>query len=315
MVAPPPPPKLSYKGRKERDEEERARRELEEAQRRIDEAAESKAAAEEAAWRGAAPPAPRPAAPARAAPPAQETRPARPAAPARPGEAPSVTTPGPATREPKKGAPALASVQSLQYAESPKMLEMAKEETPTEEEGAVHAKAPPRPRRPPRPPKSPDMRPVWAGFVLVGVGLTQVLWGLYAMVHAHEASAGLYTDVARWAAFSAGFSALVLGASAVRGGMWSFRKERYDVVKWGAICGTICMWALWVPWVFGLAALLTVHRARDEYYPNYDPARDAPDWACPPPRPAEGLEPVEVAEGERAEGGEPVMPAFGTQSS
>jgi hypothetical protein len=305
MVAPPPPPKLSYKGRKERDEEERARRELEEAQRRIDEAAEAKVAAEEAAWKGVAPPAPRTAAPARAA---------TPAAGARPAEATRAVPTEPTMREPKKGAPALTSVQSLQYAESPKMLELGEEEAPAAREAAP-ARPSPRPRRPPRPPKSPDMRPVWAGFVLVAVGLTQAFWGLYTMVHAHEASAGLYTDIARWAAFSAGFSASVLGAFAVRGGMWSFRKERYDIVKWGAICGTICMWALWVPWAFGLLALLVVHRARDEYYPYYDPARDAPEWARPPPRPAGGLESVGVADGEQAEGGEPVKPTVGTQSS
>ena len=303
MVAPPTPPKLSYKGRKEREEEERARHELEEAQSRI----------EEAAWKGVSPPPERPAAPARAAPAPQEARPARPAAPARPAEAQRAAMPEPVVRGPGKGAPALTSVQSLQYAESPRMLEMAKEEAPAEREAAP-AKPPARPRRPPRPPRSPDMRPVWAGFVLVAVGLSQVFWGLYAMVHAHEASAGLYTDIARWAAFSAGFSALVLGAFALRGGMWSFRKERYDVVKWGAICGTICMWALWVPWVFGLAALLTVHRARDEYYPYYDPARDAPGWARPPPRPEEALESVGEADGE-TEGGETPKPTAGPQSS
>jgi hypothetical protein len=315
MVAPPPPPKLSYKGRKEREEEERARRELEEAQGRIEEAARTKVAAEEAAWKGGALPAPRPAAPARAATPAAGARPAQPAARARPAEAARAVPAEPTMREPKKGAPALASVQALQYAESPKMLEMmVGEEAPAAKE-AEPARPPARPRRPPRPPKSPDMRPVWAGFVLVGVGLTQAFWGLYAMVHAHEASAGLYTDIARWAAFSAGFSALVLGAFAVRGGMWSFRKERYDIVKWGAICGTICMWALWVPWAFGLLALLIIHRARDEYYPYYDPARDAPGWVRPPPRPAEGLETVEVAEGEQADGGETAKPAAEPQSS
>jgi hypothetical protein len=207
-------------------------------------------------------------------------------------------------------------VQSLQYAESPKMLELGKEEAPAAgAKEAAPAKPPPRPRRPPRPPKSPDMRPVWVGFVLVAVGLSQAFWGLHVMVHAHEARAGLYTDIARWAAFSAGFSALALGAFAVRGGMWSFRKERYDVVKWGAICGTICMWAMWVPWAFGLVALLVVHRARDEYYPNYDPARDAPEWARPPRRPAEAMETVEVAEGERAEGGEPAKASAEPQSS
>jgi len=313
-VAPPPPPKLSYKGRREREEEERARRELEEAQERIEEAARAKVEAEEAAWKGVAPPAPRPAAPAKAAPPAAEARPARPATPAMPGGTPRAALAEPVAREPRRGAPALASVQALQYAESPRILEIAEKGSPADK-GAAPAKARPRPRRPPRPPKSPDMRPVWAGFVLVAVGLSQAFWGLYTIVHAHEASAGLYTDVARWAAFSAGFSALVLGAFAVRGGMWSFRKERYDFVKWGAICGTICMWALWVPWVFGLVALLVIHRARDEYYPYYDPARDAPVWARPPPRLAEGLETVEVDEGEQADGGEPVKPVVGSQSS
>jgi len=313
MVAPPPPPRLSYKGRKEREEEERARREQEEAQQRIVEAAKARVAAEEAAWKGVAPPAPRPAAPARVAPAPQEARPTQPAAPARPGEVPRAAPPAPAPREVSKGAPALTSVQSLQYAESPKLLEMGREETPAAKEAAP-ARPAPRPRRPPRPPKSSDMRPVWAGFVLVAVGLSHSFWGLYTMVHAHEASAGLYTDIARWAAFSAGFSALVLGAFAVRGGMWSFRKERYDIVKWGAICGTICMWALWVPWAFGLAALLVVHKARDEYYPYYDPARDAPEWARPPPRPVEALESVGEADRE-PEGGEPVKPTAEPQSS
>ena len=318
MVAPPPPPKLGYKGRKERDEEERARRELEEAQGRLDTAARAKVAAEEAAWKGVSPPAPRPAAPTMAAPPeVAEARPAQPGAPARPSEAPRAASPEPAAREPRRGAPALASVQALQYAESPKMLELGKDDASAAvAKEAAPAKPPTRPRRPPRPPKSPDMRPVWAGLLLVAVGLSQAFWGLYAMVHAHEARAGLYTDVARWAAFSAGFCALALGAFAVRGGMWSFRKERYDTVKWGAICGTICMWAMWVPWAFGLAALLVVHRARDEYYPNYDPARDAPEWARPPPRPAEGLEAVEVAQGEQVDGGEaPKAVAAGPQSS
>jgi len=315
MVAPPTPPKLSYKGRKEREAEERAKLEQEEAKRRADEAAAAKAATEEAAWRGVAPPAPRPAAPARAAPVPQEAGPVRPAAPAGPVEAPRAPAPEPVSGEPSKAAPALTSVRSLQYAESPKVLEMGREGAPAAKEAAP-ATPPPRPRRPPRPPKSPDMRPVWAGFVLVAVGLSQALWGLYTMVHAHEARAGLYTDVARWAAFSAGFSALVLGAFAVRGGMWSFRKERYDVVKWGAICGTICMWALWVPWAFGLVALLAVHRARDEYYPYYDPARDAPEWARPPPRPAGGLEVVgTAAEGAGAEGGEPAEAAAGPHPS
>ena len=79
-----------------------------------------------------------------------------------------------------------------------------------------------------------------------------------------------------------GLAAALLGLLAIRGGLWSFRKERFSVVKVGAISATICIWAWWIPWLFGLAALVIVHKARDEYYPFSDPRWDAPDWARPP---------------------------------
>lgn len=189
--------------------------------------------------------------------------------------------------------PTMSTAHELRYAPPPELLAPP---AAVEEEAPAQLAA--RPRRPPRPPRSPDMRPVWAGFLLVGAGLTELLWGLVAMARAPGAGEGAWADVVEWAAFSAGFSAAVLGAFAVRGGLWSFRKERYDRVKWGAVCATICVWALWVPWAVGFAALLIVHAARGEYYPNYDPARDAPEWARPPRREKEA-----GPEGAAAEGG------------
>jgi hypothetical protein len=298
-LPPPGPPKLGYKSKRQLEEEERARaeaelrrqeeerllREQEEAAlRKQAEAAAAKVAEERRVW-GATqgPPA---AAPATAAPAA--TVPGAPAAPPQQPGAAEATPPSaapaaaPVAMRPSAMTilPTLSTAHELRYAPPPELLAPP---AAVEEEAPAQLAA--RPRRPPRPPRSPDMRPVWAGFLLVGAGLTELLWGLVAMARAPGAGGeGAWADVVEWAAFSAGFSAAVLGAFAVRGGLWSFRKERYDRVKWGAVCATICVWALWVPWVVGFAALLIVHAARDEYYPNYDPARDAPEWARPPRR-------------------------------
>ena len=154
------------------------------------------------------------------------------------------------------------------------------------------------PRRPPRPPKSPDMRPVYAGFILVFAGLAQFLYGVLAMLGSPGAASGPWAPLAQWGAFSMGLTAAFLGILAVRGGLWSLRKENHSVVMVGAIAASICVWAWWIPWLFGLAALVIVTRARDEYYPFYDPRWDAPSWAVPPPS-AEGEE--EEAEGEEGE--------------
>lgn len=296
-LPPPGPPKLGYRSKKQVEEEERRRDEEERLRREQEEAALGKQAAAAAAkvaeerrvWGAVQGPAAAPAA-AAARPPAAQP-------PPRPGAAapPPTAAAAPVAIHPSAMAiPAtMSTVQELRYAPPP-----GAEALPEPEE---EAPAPARPRRPPRPPRSPDMRPVWAGFLLVGAGLAELLWGLYAMVHAGDAGEGAWADVVEWAAFAAGFSAAVLGVFAVRGGLWSFRKERYDRVKWGAVCATICMWALWVPWVVGFVALLIVHAARDEYYPNYDPARDAPEWARPPRRAGEAA--VEAgADGATADG-------------
>ena len=118
------------------------------------------------------------------------------------------------------------------------------------------------------------------------------------MFHTPQVTAGRFEEIVQWAYFSQGFMAAFLGAVAVWGGLWSFRKERFDVVKQGAIAGTVCIWALWVPWLLALAALVMVHKAREEYYPFYDPARDAPPWSRPPARPLEGVEEAEESEEE-----------------
>jgi len=294
-MPPPGPPKLGYRSKRQLEEEERARAEAEQraqeeasllreqeeaALRKQAEAAATKVAEERRVW-GAAQ---GPAAAAPAAPPAAAAPRPPAAAPPQPmaaAPAPQPVAAASAAMRPSAMAipPTLSTVHELRYAPPPGLLAPP---AAVEEEAPSQVAA--RPRRPPRPPRSPDMRPVWAGFLLVGVGLTELLWGLVAMARAPGVGEGAWADVVEWAAFSAGFSAAVLGAFAVRGGLWSFRKERYDRVRWGAVCATICVWALWVPWVVGFAALLIVHRAKGEYYPHYDPARDAPVWAGPPKR-------------------------------
>jgi len=183
------------------------------------------------------------------------------------------------------------------------------------EEEVVEEVAVRRPRQPPRPPQSPDMRPVYAGFILVFTGLSQSMWGAWAMVLAPGEGDGQWDILPKWSMFVMGFIAVLLGLLAIRGGLWSFRKERFDVVKVGAIAATACVWALWVPWLFGALALLIVHKAKVEDYPYYDPRWDAPGWARPPPGedggdvaeavPGEGTEEDgEVAGPAGAEGGE-----------
>jgi hypothetical protein len=138
-------------------------------------------------------------------------------------------------------------------------------------------------RRPPRPPKSPDMRPVAVGFILTFTGLAQLIYGVLAMLDSPHAASGPWATMVQWGTFSLGLMAAFLGLLAVRGGLWSFRKERFSVVKVGAIAASLAVWAWWIPWLFGLACLVIVTRTRDEYYPFYDPRWDAPEWARPPP--------------------------------
>jgi hypothetical protein len=157
-------------------------------------------------------------------------------------------------------------------------------------------------RRPPRPPKSPDMRPVAVGFILVATGLAQFIYGVIAMVNSPEVASGPWATMVQWGAFSLGLTAAFLGLLAIRGGLWSFRKERFDVVKIGAIAASLAVWAWWIPWLFGLAALVIVTRARDEYYPFYDPRWDAPEWARPPPSDEDEDEEGEAEEEEGDEG-------------
>lgn len=295
MAGPPPPgpPKLSYKSRREREEEERKRREEEEeeqrrrkeeeAERRRRFKAEQRAREEQKRERYLA---------------------ARKVARGVPRALYGVKAPGPApspleAKPPEEEAPEPAEAPEPGL---PPMIELPTGAAAPEVEEEAPPAPPPRRMLPPRPPKSPDMRPVWAGFLLVGVGTAQLLWGIYTMARAPWVGEGRWADAVEWAAFAAGFSAAVLGLFAVRGGMWSFRKERYDRVLWGAVCGTICFWALWVPWLVGFIALLIVHAAKLEYYPHYDPARDAPEWAKPPTR--ERDEEEEGDETEDEEGGE-----------
>jgi hypothetical protein len=171
--------------------------------------------------------------------------------------------------------------------------EAAEEEEVEEEEVEEGPK-----RMPPRPPKSPDMRPVAVGFLLVITGLAQFVYGVIAMVQSPDAATGPWAPMVQWGAFSLGLTAAFLGLLAVRGGLWSFRKERFSVVKVGAIAASLAVWAWWIPWLFGLAALVIVTRARDEYYPFYDPRWDAPEWARPPPSKDEDEEDDEEEEGE-----------------
>jgi hypothetical protein len=179
--------------------------------------------------------------------------------------------------------------------------EVAEEEEVVEEEEEEKVR-----RRPPRPPKSPDMRPVYAGFILVFAGLAQFIWGVLAMVGSPNAATGPWSPLVRWGAFSMGLTAALLGLLAIRGGLWSFRKERFSVVKAGAIACSIAVWAWWIPWLFGLAALVMITRARDEYYPFYDPRWDAPAWVRPPPSDEEGPEDEGTEAGDVYEEEEPV---------
>jgi hypothetical protein len=247
------PPKLSYKSRAEREEEEREERERLERERLEREREEARQV---------------------------ERRPEGPAAPTPARRAPPKplpTTPDEALFAEDAMSLTPKEVAAIQIQGAPEAAEEEGEVEPEEEEEA-------RPeRRPPRPPRSPDPRPVAAGFILVFTGLTQVLWGIWSMTRTGEVGTGPWAPFFRWGHFSFSFTAVLLGLLAIRGGLWSFRKERFDVVKVGAIAATGCVWALWIPWVFGLLALLIIHKAREEYYPFYDPRWDAPEWARPPP--------------------------------
>jgi hypothetical protein len=273
MSGQPPvvPPTLSYKSKAEKEREEREREELErqEAQRLEQERqAKDAFAAEQAAI--------------------ERTR-------AQPDSPPALTdTPAPAmetglTRKPVPEPDGIgmfseddqgltlqerAGIEMLGTPDEAEIVEEAEEEVEAEPELK---------RMPPRPPKSPDMRPVYAGFILVFTGLAQFIWGVLAMWNSPDAASGLWAPLIKWGAFSMGFIAAFLGLLAIRGGLWSFRKERFDIVKIGAISATACVWAWWIPWLFGALALVIVHRARQEYYPFYDPAWDAPTGARPTP--------------------------------
>lgn len=292
MSGQPPvvPPTLSYKSKAVKDREEREREELErqEAERiEHERRAKDAFAAEQAAL---------------------VTARAQPASP------PALTdTPSPAmetglTRKPtpKPGGIGMFAEddQGLTLQEHAK-IEMlgAPEEAEQVEEAIEEEQAVPEPKRmPPRPPKSPDMRPVYAGFILVFTGLAQFIWGALAMWSSPDAASGLWGPLIKWGAFSMGFIAAFLGLLAIRGGLWSFRKERFDVVKIGAISATACVWAWWIPWLFGALALVIVHRARHEYYPFYDPAWDAPSWVGPTLPADEEPEDVDEGDGDSEEG-------------
>jgi hypothetical protein len=284
MSGQPPmePPKLSYKPRAERvrEEEERARQEAE-ARPEVEPEFEPGFEPEEVT---APPPAPAPL------------------------EEPSAPDLVYDMRMPETAAPEEGPDLTVLEREAIEMLGEAEEEEVEEEEAELEEEAKPR-RFPPRPPKSPDRRPIFAGFLLVGAGLAEGLYGLWAMFHSPQVSAGRFEDLVRWAYFSQGFIAAFLGAVAVWGGLWSFRKERFHRVKAGAIAGTVCIWALWIPWLVALLALLIIQRAREEYYPFYDPARDAPSWAKPPPRPVAEEEEVPEEETEEGEFDEVPVPA------
>ena len=286
MTGQPPtgPPKLSYKSRAEREKEEREREEREREERERKELEERERAERELETLAR-----------RRAEAARSERQRRReerlleeralgTAPARPGE------PETARESPALPDRDLAMFEEDALGITPEEREhiemLGAPEEPEEAEetvGEVPEEVPAPRRRPPRPPRSPDMRPVWAGFILVSTGLAQLTWGLLAMWASPGFASGNWSPLLRVGAFSMGFIAAFLGLLAVRGGLWSFRKERFGIVKVGAIAATVCVWAWWVPWLLGALALLIVHRARSEYYPFYDPRWDAPSWAPPPP--------------------------------
>jgi hypothetical protein len=292
------PPALSYKSKAEREREEKEREEREQEQLEREQRARQEAerlegerlAAERAvraATRGAPP---GPPALTETPPPAMETAETR--RPPKPrGAAMFEEDARGLSREERAGIEMLGAV----------------EEEVAEEEVAEKEEATPVKRLPPRPPKSPDTRPVYAGFILVFTGLAQFIWGLLAMWNSPDAGSGAWSLLLKWSAFAMGFIAASLGLLAIRGGLWSFRKERFDVVKIGAISATVCIWAWYVPWLFGALALVIVHRARHEYYPFYNPAWDEPSWTLPTAttdREGPDEEPVEsdVHEGDSLEG-------------
>ncbi len=300
MSGQPPvmPPTLSYKSKAQREQEERERREREGAERREREEAERRER-EEAERRERERLETERAAAARAVE-AERRR-----ALTRPSSPPEVTTPRPSVQD----ARSLVMFEEDGLAPTPReiedieMLGPVEEEVPEEEAPEEVVEAAPM-RRPPRPPKSPDMRPVYVGFILVFTGLVQFIFGVLAMLGSPDAATGPWSLGVKWGAFSMGLTAALLGVLAIRGGLWSFRKERFSVVKIGAIAATVCVWAWWVPWLFGLAALLVATRARDEYYPFYDPRWDAPEWARPPPTADETTEDEDGVSEELEEGDE-----------
>lgn len=267
------PPSLSYKSKAQRELEERERKEREKAERLERERYQAK---QEAAQRASKVERAR----ALQRPPGEIPIPGPPSTAAPDKDLmprPSVTDPKSLVMFEEDGlAPTRREIDDIEMLGGPEEDVVEAEEA--EEE---RVEAAPR-RRPPRPPKSPDMRPVFAGFILVFTGLAQFIYGVWVMVQSPNAAVGIWSPLVKWGAFSMGLAAALLGLLAIRGGLWSFRKERFSVVKVGAISATICIWAWWIPWLFGLAALVIVHKARDEYYPFYDPRWDAPDWARPP---------------------------------
>lgn len=281
------PPTLSYRSKAQREKEEREEKERQEAEKaeRERREAELREAERAAAQRARAPRATR--VPAVGAPP--------PAPEATPTPRRSVEDPRSLVMfEEDAVSPTRREIDDIE------MLGPARGEEPPGEEGEVVEEVPGevKTRRvPPRRPKSPDMRPVYVGFILTFTGLAQFLYGLLAMWDSPHAATGPWAPMVRWGAFSMGFAAAFLGLLAIRGGLWSFRKERFGVVKVGAIAATVCVWAWWVPWLFGLAALVIIQRAQDEYYPHYDPRWDSPEWARPPEvETEEGIEEVEAEE-------------------
>jgi hypothetical protein len=291
MSGQPPvlPPSLSYKSKAER---EREQAEQEERERQERERLEAERRELEAAGREAAPPPPAtpPPLPLAEVPDDEDE--------ARTEEPPPPAPTGLAMFEEDRIGLTPEDLEGVEMLGAPEAAEVVEEEEEVEEE--IDAGPP---RLPPRPPKSPDMRPVYAGFILVSVGLVQVVFGIWMMVQTPNVASGTWSQLTKWGYFSLGFTALFLGLLAIRGGLWSFRKERFSVVKVGAIAATVCVWALWVPWLFGLLALLIITRAREEYYPFYDPSWDAPSWIRPPH--LEGEEEPEGDEEEEASEEEP----------